>query len=509
MPRKIARAVELVALGKEFAAVRRRSRAPTDAGKQRIVERLIRLHGLPQKIGQILSLTELRSDAPAFTRLVETPPQLSAARSFAEIDRALGRPWQDCFRSLDPRGVGASLAQVHRGILHDGREVAVKIQYPGIAETLDLDLKALGWLTAPIGGLRRGFDLAGYRREVGEMLRLELDYRHEAEMLRRFRAHVASLENIRVPEVIDGYSGDRILTMTWIEGVPFSEARQWTLEERTHLAGALVTLFFSSIFSAGMVHADPHPGNYRFDRAPKHPAVGLLDFGCVKMLGSTIVAALHALIDDAIDGRLRGSAERARARFESLGFNPLLLEPMQHRLPELCEILFAPLLADRPFDMNAWRLGARAEQSLGEFRWNLRMAGPPALIYFMRAYQGLVQYLSALAAPANWRAAYERAAGSPPEEPCPEASPLVALAAKSRSLRIRVTRSGRTKAELTFPAAAAENLPDLIPPEVEPRLAARHIDVAGISRSLIERGFPPGELFALEEGRDDFRVWLE
>lgn len=509
MPRKITRAVELVALGKEFATARRRSRASADAGKQRLVGRLIRLHGLPQKIGQILSLTELTEDAPAFTRLVETPPQLSAAESFAEIERALGCPWQNCFRSLNPHGVGASLAQVHRGILHDGREVAVKIQYPGIAETLELDLKALGWLTAPIGGLRRGFDLAGYRREVGEMLRLELDYRHEAEMLKQFRAHVVPLENVRVPQVIDDSSGGRILTITWVDGVPFSEARQWTPPERAHLAATLVTLFFSSVFSALMIHADPHPGNYRFQRGAKYPAIGLLDFGCVKILSPAVAGALRALIDDTIDGCLRANAPRAQAHFESLGFNSVLLEPMQHLLPELCEILFTPLLANRPFNMDAWRLGARAEQSLGAFRWNLRMAGPPALVYFMRAYQGLVQYLSALAAPVNWRAAYERAVSSQPEAPSRAATLVLSLPSKSRSLRIRVTRSGCTKAELTFPATAAENLPDLIPPEVEPRLAARHIDVARISRSLIEQGFPPGELFALEEGRDDFRVWLE
>lgn len=509
MRRNVTRAVELAALGKELVTLGRRSQVPSKAGQVRVVERLMRLHGLPQKIGQILSLTELDRDASVFTRLVETTAPLPASTALAEIDRELGRPWRDCFRSLDPVGIGASLAQVHRGTLHDGRDVAVKIQYPGMAEALDLDLKALGWLTVPVGGLRRGFDVAGYRREVGEMLRRELDYRNEAEMMKRFRFLVSTVDGVQVPDVIEEFSSGRILTMTWMDGQPFSEARCWSEEERRRIAVTLLSLFVLSVFSAHMIHADPHPGNYRFQRMRQSATASLLDFGCVKILTPDTATALHGLIADTIAGRLNGSAELARSRFERLGFQPLLLRPMQHLLPRLCEILFEPFLLDQPFSMKTWHLGTRVEDTLGEFRWNFRMAGPPALIYFMRAYQGLIQYLSALDVPVNWRAAYDKIASQHSEEAPPITSDHVCPSAKSRTLRIRVTSGGRTKAELTFPVVAAESLSDLIPPEVGPKLAARNIDVYRISRSVTENGFPPGDLFSLREGQDDFRVWLE
>ena len=509
MHRNVTRAVELAALGKDLIALRQRGKLEESSRRARVVDRLMRLHGLPQKIGQILSLTELNEEVPVFTRLVETPAQLPPAQAFAEIDRALGRPWRTCFRFLSPEGIGASLAQVHRGTLHDGRDVAVKIQYPGMAEALKIDLKALGWLTAPLGGLRRGFDLAGYRGEVGEMLRQELDYLHEVEMLKRFQLLTSGLDNVSVPYVVEEFCGEHILTMTWIEGDSFGDARHWPAEARGQIASALVSLFFASVFSAHLLHADPHPGNYRFQDGQRGVVVGLLDFGCVKTLTPDISGALHALISDTILDRLRGNAERAQARFEGLGFHSLLLTPMQHLLPDLCEILFEPFLKDEAFDLKSWRLGARVEETLGELRWNFRMAGPPALIYFVRAYQGLIQYLAALDEPVNWRAAFERAGIRQAEEPRPVAEARVCQTAKSEFLRIRVTREGRMKAELTFPVGAAENLPDLIPPDVEPKLAARNIDVVQISRSLIADGFPPGELFSLREGEDNFRIWLE
>ncbi|MGA8222930.1 MAG: AarF/ABC1/UbiB kinase family protein [Candidatus Acidiferrales bacterium] len=509
MHRNVTRAVELAALGKELIALRRGGKARGKRSQRQVVDRLARLHGLPQKIGQILSLTELMDDAPIFTPLVEAPAQLSAPEAFAEIERALGRPWRTCFRFLEPEGISASLAQVHRGITHDGRDVVVKIQYPGMAEALELDLKALGWLTAPLGGLRKGFDLRGYRREVGMMLREELDYRHEAEMLNRFRIFASGLENVVVPEVIEELSGERILTMTWLDESNFSKARRWPLDERAQVGATLVSVFFASVFSACLLHADPHPGNYRFQHGLRGVTVGVLDFGCVKSLAPETSKALLALIADTIAGRLQGNAARARLRFEALGFQPLLLAPMQHLLPELCEILFEPFLRDQPFDMKTWRLGARVEKVVGDFRWNSRIAGPPTLIYFMRAYQGLVQYVSALEAPVNWRAAYEQAGNPQAEEPIPWAEAHASKPAKSEFLRVRVSREGRTRAELTFPVAAAEDLCDLIPPEVEPKLAARHIDVLGISQSAIAEGFPPGELFSLREGEDNFRVWLE
>lgn len=503
MRQNMTRAGRLAALGKNLIAARWKSGSPTQK-KNRIVDQLLRLHGLPQKIGQMLSLTELESDSPAFTKLVETEPQLSLHQAMAEIEGALGRPWNDCFLSVDSRGIGTSLAQVHRATLPDGREVAIKIQYPEIAKALGLDLKALGWLMAPIGGLRKGLDLPAIRCEIGAMLKRELDYRHEAEMLRQFALH--AVPGVEIPQVVSDLSNERILVMTWVAGQPFRDILSWPLEDRRAVAAIFIKAFLTSVFRAKIFHADPHPGNYRFRRGKEGVTVGVLDFGCVKELPAKTVKALHGLIADTISGHLRNDADRALARFEDIGFRTLLLDPMRHLLPELCDILFAPFLQDCTFDMKAWHLGERVENKLGELRWNFRMAGPPSLIYFMRAYQGLIQYLSALDVAVNWRSIYERSTDGQPSKLTHPKQPGTTQPPRSHALRIR---AGRTKAELSLPAIAAENLSDLIPPEVEPHLVARHINVAEITRSFAEEGFPPGELFSLQDRQDEIRVWLE
>ena len=150
-----------------------------DDARRRLVERLGSLHGLPQKIGQLLALAG--PDGPSsFAPLTETRSALPLCAALDLLEASLGRPWTDCFRSIDAEGIAASLGQVHRAVLRDGRPAAVKIQYPDSAANVDADLGALDWLSLPFGGLRGGFDLAAYRREVGGMLRQELDYRREA-----------------------------------------------------------------------------------------------------------------------------------------------------------------------------------------------------------------------------------------------------------------------------------------------------------------------------------------
>ncbi|MBZ5541939.1 MAG: AarF/ABC1/UbiB kinase family protein [Acidobacteriia bacterium] len=510
MQRKLKRAAELGGLARTMASLQRGSSASARQSQTSVVQRLAQLHGLPQKIGQILSLGELGGEERLFSSLTETAPALSSREAFEEIEKALGRPLGECFAHIEAQGVGASLAQVHKAILPDGRAVAVKIQYPGIADALDLDLRALGWLTAPVGGLNRGFDLSGYRREIGSMFREELNYRHEAEMLGSFREVARRSPRVEIPEVVEEFSNERVLTMAWLDGEPFASTHAWPLAARTEAASVLLRFFLASCFSWGLLHADPHAGNYRFRLIQGRPVIGLLDFGCVKALDARATGALSALIEDTATGVF--DPIRARSHFEAMGFQALLLAPMQHLLPGLSEILFEPFSREQPFDLNAWRLGERVEAHLGEFRWNFRMAGPPQLIFFMRAYQGLIQYLKALDAPVNWQEEYRRLA-APALLPEPGAKAAAQSAwpvrAKSSSLKIRVAQSGRTKAEVTFLATVAENLPELMPLGLEEKLANHGIDVAQIAQKAVAGGFAPGDLFHFEEGAKSYRVWLE
>jgi predicted unusual protein kinase regulating ubiquinone biosynthesis (AarF/ABC1/UbiB family) len=495
-------------LARDLAGVRlRRKGEGADDARRRLVERLGSLHGLPEKIGQLLALAG--PDGPSsFAPLTESRSALPLCAALGLLEAALGRPWTDCFRSIDPDGVAASLGQVHRAILRDGRTAAVKIQYPDSAANVDADLGTLHWLSLPFGGLRGGFDLAAYRREVGGMLRREIDYRREAQALRRFGALANGCAGVVVPEVIDELSTEGVLTMTWLDGERFDAVRTWPEEHRRQAALVLLRLFLTSGFAWRFLHADPHPGNYRFLRDSNGIRVGVLDFGCVVPLSDDRAQSLVRLVE----GASASSADQVLADYLTLGFNADLLEPMAHLLPALNQVVFEPFVTEGPFSLSAWRLSERVESLLGPFRWNFRFAGPAELIFVVRAYLGLLRYLQALRVDIDWREVWRKSVRPGPDAAVPAAGRKPAHDGRevlSHHLRVAVWESGQARVNLTFKAILAASLPDLIPDELGEKLRARGLDVQRIADEAAERRFAPGELFLLTEGSKLVRVWLE
>lgn len=495
-------------LAGDFARLRRRGPGPgRDDARRRLVDRLGLLHGLPQKIGQLLAFSEIESADPAFTRLTENEPSLSAADARAEVCRQLGGPVEKHFAAFAPRGIAASIGQVHRATLHDGRAVAVKIQYPDIADAVDFDLRALGWLTAPVGDLRRGFDLKAYRREIGSSLRAELDYRREAESLRVFTGRGRELARpVALPDLVPELSGDRILTTTWLTGETLAVARTWPLAEREELSASLVELFWTGLLEWNLLHADPHPGNYRFVRRDGRPLVGLLDFGCVKQVPAPIQSGLRGLLGDAIAATV--TAASCRDHFARMGFNPATLDLLGDRLAGVAAALTAPFTTPGKFDAANWHLGDRLGAVLGPDRMTFRTAGPPELIFILRSFQGLLHYLKILDAPVNWVDAVAlrtRAEGTSPED---LGAPSANAEVRSELLHVRVVEDGAVRVALTFAASAADQLPDLVPPELHGRLRAKAINLAALARDARARHYAAGELFSLEEAGRSVRVWL-
>jgi predicted unusual protein kinase regulating ubiquinone biosynthesis (AarF/ABC1/UbiB family) len=495
-------------LARDLAGVRLgRTGKGADDARRRLVQRLGSLRGLPQKIGQLLALAG--PDGPsAFAPLTETRSALPLCAALDVMETSLGRPWTDCFHSIDAEGIAASLGQVHRAVLLDGRPAAVKIQYRDSAANVDADLGALDWLSLPFGGLRGGFDLAAYRRELGGMLRQELDYRREAQSLRRFGALAAGCEAVVVPEVIDELSTDRILTMTWLEGEPFEAVRTWPERDRRQVAHALLRLFLTSGFAWRFLHADPHPGNYRFLRDGNGVRVGILDFGCIVPLDEDHAQPLFRLVE----GASSSSVDHVLADYLSLGFNPDLLEPIAHLLPALNQVVFEPFRTEGLFSLSDWRLSERVESLLGSFRWNFRFAGPAGLIFVVRAYLGLVRYMQALRVDVNWMEVWRTSVGQGRAPAGPLAGKPAAAGGRevlSRHLRVAVWEAGQVRVDLTFKAVLAESLPDLIPDELGEKLRARGLDVQRIADHAAGRLFAPGELFQLAEESKLVRVWLE
>ena len=309
LPRKAAaRTARLAALPLGFAgrtAVgmgRRIGGAPAEAVlsdvQQRTAEQVFKtlgeLKGGAMKMGQALSILEsaLPEDMAApyraqLTRLQDAAPPMPASTVHSQLAKELGTNWRRQLVGFDDDpAASASIGQVHRGRWADGREVAVKIQYPGAGEALMSDLRQLARLARTFGGLVPGIDVKPLITEMQARVGEELDYQLEAEAQQAFATAFAGDPNFFVPPVVAGT--DAVLVTEWLDSKA-SLARliaEGTQAERDHYGELYVRFLFEGPARAGMLHADPHPGNFRIlpTEDGSLGGMGVVDFGAVARL---------------------------------------------------------------------------------------------------------------------------------------------------------------------------------------------------------------------------------
>ncbi len=483
-----------------------------ELARRHLIQRMGKLRGLPQKLGQMLSFSHGQDDVSAedFSALNESAQPLPVDAVRPLLTTAWGGPPEQFVKHFDPSAKAASLGQVHAATMHDGRRVAVKVQYPGIRDAVMADLKMFGWLSVPLGGLRRGFDLASYRQVVLEDIERELDYRQEAENQRRFSEWADNEPRLAVPRVVDELSTDKVLVSAWEDGDDWKTVqREWSQEDRAKLAETLLALFLEGLFSRGLLHADWHPGNLRFRRIGGRVQLLLYDFGCVHKPSEEERLTLLRLIQATAD-----RDDSPMPLLLKMGFQGEYLQPLSANLPALCRILFEPFCVDYAYDMPDWRLGERVGDILGDDRWNFRIAGPPSAIFLLRAFHGLMYYMEGLPAPVRWRrlldpylSRHRKAMNALelPEAVGDEGS----FATLATVMKIRVTENGRTKVELTTLAASIDHLQDLLDEETTQRIQQRGIDLSAVTADVRRRGYAPGPVFDMTEGAKQIAVWLQ
>jgi predicted unusual protein kinase regulating ubiquinone biosynthesis (AarF/ABC1/UbiB family) len=263
---------------------------------ERYTELLGQSKGVLMKAGQLFSMvdamavgySELSPYQAALTRLQADAPPMEPALAREVLHGDLGRPAEQVFADFtDEPMAAASIGQVHRALLHDGRQVAVKIQYPGAAEAIRADLANTELLatffrfasSASGGGMQA--DLRQMTREISARIAEEVDYRHEAANITMFSDLYRGHPFIRVPDVVYQASGDRVLTMTYLDGMDWAAAQQADQELKNTWAEVIWRFATGAYRHANLFNADPHPGNYRFGM---DGTVGFVDFGCVKVL---------------------------------------------------------------------------------------------------------------------------------------------------------------------------------------------------------------------------------
>src|SRR4051794_21675743 len=264
------------------------------------------LKGGAMKLGQALSVFEAAlpedSAAPyreALTRLQEAAPPMPAADVHRVLDEQFGRTWRQRFRDFDDvPAAAASIGQVHRAVWSDGRDVAVKLQYPGAGPALMADLTQLGRLAWLFARISPGLDVKPLLAELKERVLEELDYTLEASAQRDFAAAYAGDDHIVIPRVVA--SAPKVVVSEWIEGTQLSRIiASGTAVERDHAGTMLALLHFSAPARAHLLHADPHPGNFRVLADGR---LGVIDFGAVARLPGGTPAGLGRMTRLALDG---------------------------------------------------------------------------------------------------------------------------------------------------------------------------------------------------------------
>jgi predicted unusual protein kinase regulating ubiquinone biosynthesis (AarF/ABC1/UbiB family) len=255
----------------------------------------------------------------------------------------LGPGWLAKFASFSREAAhAASLGQVHRARAHSGQDLACKLQYPDMPSAVEADLRQLDLIFAVYRRLDPVIDTSEIAKEIAARLREELDYEREAKHIRLYTEILAREPKIRVPRVIDELSTRRLLTMTWLEGRRLLEFKESALETRNFLAAALFAAWWKPFCGWGVIHGDPHLGNYTaaLDRGER--MLNLLDYGCIRIFPPLFVGG----VVDLYHGLMHEDRARMVHAYETWGFSRLSNDLID-TLNIWARFIYGPLMDDR------------------------------------------------------------------------------------------------------------------------------------------------------------------
>ena len=383
--------------------------------QQRTAEQLFsvlgQLKGGAMKFGQALSIFEAafpeelaKPYRAALTKLQEAAPPLPAATVHEVLASEFGPEWRKKFREFDDLpAAAASIGQVHRAIWSTGREVAVKIQYPGAGPALMSDLNQLGRLARLFTIIQPGLDIKPLVAELKARVAEELDYQLEAKATRVFAKAYREDPDIAVPRVLAGSA--RVLVTEWIEGTPLSSViADGSAEDRNRAAARMALLHFSAPARTKLLHADPHPGNFRLLADGR---LGVLDFGAVARLPNGLPEPVGRLARLALAGDASGVLEGLRTE----GFVKPDAEVDADELLSYVRPMLEPLAVEEFHFSRAW---LRKEATrLGDPRSSAYQLGrqlnlPPSYLLIHRVTLGSIGVLCQLDATARFREVVER-----------------------------------------------------------------------------------------------------
>lgn len=386
--------------------------------QQRTAEHLFRvlgqLKGGAMKLGQALSVFEAALPEElagpyrqALTRLQEAAPPMPAATVHKVLAEQLGDDWQEKFAEFDDTpAAAASIGQVHRALWRTpdgGRPVAVKVQYPGAGPALLSDINQLSRLSGLFSVIHPGLDVKPLLAELRARLAEELDYQLEAAAQRAFAEAYADDEEIFVPRVVA--ATPHVLVTEWVDGTPLSALiRDGEAEQRDRAGTLLATFHFSAPMRCGLLHADPHPGNYR---VLPDGRLGVVDFGAVARLPDGLPEPIGRLVRLALAGDAEAVAEGLRQE----GFIRPDLELDAVAVLEYLRPMLDPIADDEFQFTREWLRGEAtrvANPRSPAYALGRQLSLPPSYLLIYRVTLGSIGVLCQLEARARYRSILER-----------------------------------------------------------------------------------------------------
>ena len=363
----------------------------TPANTLRLTDGLSHLRGAALKLGQMLSMDSgvvLPGELTAILgRMRDDARHMPPKQLQTVLNAEWGTGWYGRFARFDVRPfAAASIGQVHRAVLPDGTDLAIKVQYPGVRASIDSDIDNVGTLLRLPGLMPRGMDLSPLLTEAKRQLHAEADYLAEAQHLARFGALLAGSEMFVLPALHSPLCTPQVLAMTYVDSTPLDSLVDAPQALRDRVASALIDLVLRELFVFGAMQTDPNLANYRYD--PMTGRIVLLDFGAVQPVAPALAADFRALAQVALDG----GADATRAAMLRIGyFGPQTPSHQQDVILSMFDTAMGPLRQDAPFDFGTSDLLDRLRDTglaIGTDR-DLAHVPPPATLFLHRKIGGM------------------------------------------------------------------------------------------------------------------------
>jgi len=370
-------------------------------------ETLGHLKGPLMKIAQILAAVPdiLPPEySAAFLELQSNAPPMGWPFVKRRMQSELGPEWQSYFQEFEPHAsAAASLGQVHKAIDLEGRLLACKLQYPEMGSAVEADLNQLKFILKSFQIYSGALDTKNLQLEIADRLREELDYVLEAKHIKIFKEILKVFPFAEVPEVMDGLTTPRLLTMSWLEGEKLLTLTDAPQEVRNTVSSNLFKVWYYPLYHYGILHGDPHLGNYSWSQEEK---LNLLDFGCVRIFHASLIQGVLDLYR-ALQTKDEDLAVHAYRTWGFTDINKELIEILNL----WAQFLYEPLLEDRVRPIDETYSGLKGRHVAGAVFAELKRRGgvtPPREFVFMdRAAVGLGSVFVHLKAQVNWHQLFE------------------------------------------------------------------------------------------------------